>query len=285
MSCGIYKIENLINHKVYIGQSIEIEKRWSAHKTSKDDLVIHQALRKYGIENFSFEIIEECSKEELDKKECFWITAFNSLIPTGYNMVEGGSNGAALAMRIPVYQYDLKGKLLAKYEGVNEAGRINNLNGIHISECCRKQRQTAGGYFWSFFDKEKFSKNDIKDHRSCKIIQYDLSGKELARYDSAKEAANAVKGTAQAITKACRGGSKSSFGFQWKYDIDDKNEIYNVKSGVKKKVSQWSLDNIYIKTFESISEASKETHIVLSSIAAAAKGDRKTAGGFIWKLE
>ena len=60
MSIGIYKIENLINHKVYIGQSIEIEKRWQKHLSAKDDFVIHRALQKYGKENFSFQIIEEC---------------------------------------------------------------------------------------------------------------------------------------------------------------------------------------------------------------------------------
>ena len=47
MSIGIYKIENLINHKIYIGQSIEIEKRWQKHLNAKDNFVIHKALQKY----------------------------------------------------------------------------------------------------------------------------------------------------------------------------------------------------------------------------------------------
>lgn len=52
MSCGIYKIENLINHKIYIGQSINIEKRFLVHKTSNDGCYIHNAIQKYGIMNF-----------------------------------------------------------------------------------------------------------------------------------------------------------------------------------------------------------------------------------------
>ena len=52
MSCGIYKIENLINHKIYIGQSINIEKRCKAHKTINDGCYIHNAIQKYGIMNF-----------------------------------------------------------------------------------------------------------------------------------------------------------------------------------------------------------------------------------------
>lgn len=68
-TCGIYKITNQINGKCYIGQSVNIERRWQEHKrfNSREQLaIIHQAFRKYGLENFSFEILEECSQEQLD---------------------------------------------------------------------------------------------------------------------------------------------------------------------------------------------------------------------------
>ena len=58
--CGIYKIENLINHKVYIGQTIDIKTRWFHHKTATDNFIIHKAFKKYGLDNFSFNILEEC---------------------------------------------------------------------------------------------------------------------------------------------------------------------------------------------------------------------------------
>ena len=51
---GIYKIENLINHKVYIGQSIHIERRWKEHCANSTSSVISKAIKKYGKENFSF---------------------------------------------------------------------------------------------------------------------------------------------------------------------------------------------------------------------------------------
>jgi group I intron endonuclease len=69
MICGIYKIENLINGKIYIGQSIEIEQRWKKHLAASDDFLIHKALRKYGKENFSFTILEECDLLKLDERE------------------------------------------------------------------------------------------------------------------------------------------------------------------------------------------------------------------------
>ena len=73
MSCGIYKIENLINGKVYIGQSIEIERRFKKHLTAKDNTVIHKAIRKYGKENFSLQILEKCDTILLDDRESYWI--------------------------------------------------------------------------------------------------------------------------------------------------------------------------------------------------------------------
>lgn len=87
---GIYKIENKINHKIYIGQSQNIEARWRQHiwGAGKYTTIISQALGKYGIENFSFEVVEECPIEQLDEREQFWIDHYNSLKPNGYNMVD-----------------------------------------------------------------------------------------------------------------------------------------------------------------------------------------------------
>ena len=85
---GIYKIENLLNHKIYIGQSIHIERRWKEHCISSAHSVIANAIKKYGKENFSFQILEECNIEELDDKERFYIQKFNSVVPNGYNVEE-----------------------------------------------------------------------------------------------------------------------------------------------------------------------------------------------------
>ena len=69
MACGIYKITNQINGKSYIGQAIDIQTRWNKEKTRAFDLnsleyekTLSQAFRKYGLNNFTFEIIEQCEK-------------------------------------------------------------------------------------------------------------------------------------------------------------------------------------------------------------------------------
>lgn len=92
---GIYKITNTLNNKCYIGQSIDIETRWiqhiyeGKHNTQKGRL--YPIMFQDGIENFTFEIIEECplNQEVLNQKERYWIKFYNSF-EDGYNSTIGG---------------------------------------------------------------------------------------------------------------------------------------------------------------------------------------------------
>ena len=92
---GIYKITNKINNFSYIGQSVQIEERFKEHKTKynwmrETNKRLYQAIQEFGIENFTFEILEECPSEELDSKEAFWIDYFNSKVD-GYNATVGNA--------------------------------------------------------------------------------------------------------------------------------------------------------------------------------------------------
>ena len=96
---GIYKYQNLVNGKVYIGQSKDITRRKKDHASralndfstnSEYNSPLHRAMRKYGIENFSFEVIEECKASELNEREIFWINYYDAQ-NSGYNLSPGGS--------------------------------------------------------------------------------------------------------------------------------------------------------------------------------------------------
>ena len=89
---GIYKIENLINGKVYIGQSIHIERRWQEHCQPSSRSLVGKAIQKYGKERFTFQILEECAEEQLDEIEERYISEYNSVVPNGYN-IETASKG------------------------------------------------------------------------------------------------------------------------------------------------------------------------------------------------
>lgn len=92
MTSGIYSIKNKINKKEYIGQSIDVERRWKNHceRYGNDYWVqdIDNDIHKYGKDNFIFSIIEECSSDKLLEREKFWIKKKNT-IELGYNKKQG----------------------------------------------------------------------------------------------------------------------------------------------------------------------------------------------------
>lgn len=91
---AIYKITNLLNGKIYIGQSVHPSKRWVEHKsranTLYDNCPIHLAIHKYGEKNFDFQILEWT--EDYDRREQELIAQYNSLVPNGYNLALGGNS-------------------------------------------------------------------------------------------------------------------------------------------------------------------------------------------------
>ena len=91
--CGIYKIENTKTKKCYIGQSVDIERRFTAHKSPsawKCNYPLYEDFMLYGIDAFSFEIIEECEVDDLDEREKYWISQYGAY-EGGYNQTIGGS--------------------------------------------------------------------------------------------------------------------------------------------------------------------------------------------------
>lgn len=93
---GIYCIENRINGKKYIGQAYNIERRLYEHeyhlKRGTDHSgVLQRAVNKYGIENFDFYVLEECDTSEMNDREIYWISYYQTNNKEyGYNLSRGG---------------------------------------------------------------------------------------------------------------------------------------------------------------------------------------------------
>lgn len=93
---GIYKITNQLNQKVYIGQSVDLHNRLTNHIKAALGIgtiahqLVHDAMAAEGLENFTFEIVEKCEKEQLNKKEKLWIETYAS-DKYGYNRTAGGA--------------------------------------------------------------------------------------------------------------------------------------------------------------------------------------------------
>lgn len=151
--CGIYKITNSVNGKVYVGQSVNVLKRWKDHIKS---LISHthinrhlqSAFDKYGPQSFSFSVIERCDKTQLDEREQYWIRALDSFGCNGYNLTAGGEGNQGWRPRREDFQHLFLPVIclntLQRYECVQDAERSTNIGAVSISRCCRGKQHYAG---------------------------------------------------------------------------------------------------------------------------------------------
>ena len=91
----IYKIINKITNQHYIGQTTKnLQERWKHHKKKGSNCrYLKYAFQKYGIDNFEFKLICICFDSDLNRFEIDYIKKYNSLVPNGYNLRNGGNNG------------------------------------------------------------------------------------------------------------------------------------------------------------------------------------------------
>ena len=144
----IYKIVNDVNDKVYIGQTRRtIEERWKQHnfeaKQNRDNMIIHHAMMKYGIDKFYCIKIEtiKCLSldrliEKLNNKEKEYIKTCNSIRPNGYNISIGGN--VLDFNKIEIEQYDLCCNYINSFNSITEASNILGIPRASIEQCLNK---------------------------------------------------------------------------------------------------------------------------------------------------
>lgn len=294
MSCGIYKFENNLNHKVYIGLTINLQTRYEKHlKNIKDATrqeVFYQALRKYGIENFTYEILEQFEnydKELLSDLENYYINKYNSLVPNGYNMIPGGYNGAGLAKGKVVEQYNLTGILVNTFPSAHEANRQTGINYSDICACCRNanNKSTAGGYQWKYQDSDKeISTNAIIVGQQKQVYQFNEQNELIASYLNLIDAQEKTGINKALICQACKIPTRQAGHYYWSYDINYQIPTQKLQ-GLKnqKKVSQYDKNGNLIHIYDSVAQAASDTNINKGNISSVCLGKRKTAGGYVWK--
>ena len=181
----------MVNGKQYVGQTTRtLEQRWREHcSNSSRCTYLHNAIEKYGKENFKVEQIDVAlDQDELDYKEQQYIKCLNTFVPNGYNLNTGGSAGRKVSevtcykiseshkdvsgKNNPMFgkkrpevglknklikgksvnQYTIDGIFIAQYPTIREAERQTGIDNVWISGCCKGKYgyKTAGGYLWKY---------------------------------------------------------------------------------------------------------------------------------------
>ncbi len=189
----VYKITNKINSKVYVGITVQGYKtRWFKHCSDAihdSTFPLHNAIRKYGIDNFQIEVIEVCNTiEELKNREKYWISTLQSRnTQNGYNLTDGGDGTFGR-----IFSEETKKKL----------------------SIAAKNRKATD------FTKEILRKASPNNKE---IMMFNLENIYIRSFRSSREASREVKVAATNIAKCARGIYKTSGGYIWKYKENNNN--------------------------------------------------------------
>lgn len=219
----IYKYENKINHKIYIGQSIDPKKRFREHKNAAFnsnntdyDLPIHRAIRKYGLDNFDIVILEFCSKNQADEREKYWIQFYNSY-NKGYNATNGGQDGGGYNGK-EVLVYDLDGNFITSYVNAKEAAKTLGVSYSVVQQVLHAERPTCKQVQLKYADDDKIiTKFKSRQGGKISIYQLDINSNIIQEWDSAADASKALGIDSSSITKCLKDKAKTCGGFKWKY--------------------------------------------------------------------
>jgi group I intron endonuclease len=121
---------------------------------------------------------------------------------------------------VPIYQYNLDGTFIKKWESNTEAADFYGVNRVSIIVACKKENLTCIGFLWDYEYKEKkpYEKILIDKRRRNKVNQYDMNGNYLNTYTTIREAAKEIGIKYQSISACLRGLSKNSGGYLWKFE-------------------------------------------------------------------
>ncbi len=219
----VYKVSNNKNGKIYIGITSQgIDVRWSKHcsdANTDSNFPIHNAIRKYGKENFQIEIIEVINNstdyDQLKEREIYWIKEFDSYNrEKGYNLTLGGDGTFGR-----FHSEETKDKIRQKTIGHKVSKDTKNRMSESQKNVKRNYSALAKLSNKRWENPEEREKASINNHRNVIILQYNKIGEFILEFRSLSEAARSLgKDNAHAnISKCAKGKLKTAYGFIWKY--------------------------------------------------------------------
>ena len=289
---GIYKITNLKNNLVYIGQTVNFGIRRRDHWSDKTNDDLHNDIQKLGREYFKFEIIEKCDVDQLDEREKYWIEYYDSY-NMGYNNTEGGSGNKLNAKNsqcIPVYAYNLDGTFAAEYYSIASAMRKLNMKSNNITRCIihNDNHHHSGGFMWRTYKTDQIPAFE-KNLGGKSIYCYDLNTRLFVKeYKTVTEAGIELCGKRTPhICSAANGSRKSACGFLWSYEKFERlpDDYQGAKRSLQKVYAYDMKTREFVKEYPNAYQAEIQLNGNKNKISDVILGLRKSWKGFLWSYE
>lgn len=218
----IYGWYNTKNEKWYIGQTVDENGRYNSHirlSLNNDNTHFHRALRKYGLDNFVYCVLEDnILRENLNLREIWWIEYYDSYY-NGYNMTLGGDG-----VRRVVISEETRRKMSESRKGRDVWNK--GKHGIYSEETLKKFSEVHKGIHHTEESKRKMSESrkgrpspfkGKPSPKRKKVLKYDLNGNFIKEYTSMREAAKENPKCGTNIGAVCKGKRRQAGGFIWKY--------------------------------------------------------------------
>ena len=257
---GIYKIENP-KGRIYIGQSIDIYKRWTDHKyiyDTKPLTILQNSIKKYGYKNHKFMIIEKCKINLLNKREIFWIKHYKSNkiqfpFGLGMNLTIGGENPPIIIgkkftekskenigiknkhnfaqKRIAgIKQFDLNGNLVKEWLDTSDFNKNQEFLYFQVRKVCEGKKLKYKSFIWRF-PNDSFDKHNYKQEKKKKQLLTKEQLKEIYKIIAKKKIGNKFSET----TKTKMSVSQKT---RW---TDEKRKILSLK--LKGRKAPWKKES------------------------------------------
>ena len=262
MGC-IYKIVNNINGKIYIGQTrISESQRWQQHvwhannESNDDSLLLCRAIKKYGKENFTRSILEQCNNDLLNEREEYWIAYYDATNRSvGYNIALGGE-GHSKYTDDEILQY------YNKYGSITKASQA-----LGMSRGQMTKRLTA---------------MQIDTTHEVPVNQYDLLGNLIQKFSTIAEAAKTTNTPIRFIREQMVYND-----YLWLRANNNQTPQERLQQLDGSGVNTWQIEQyneygVCVAKFANAAEAARTTGIDVSSIKAVSNGHQISAGGYLW---
>ncbi len=265
----IYKITNILTDKCYIGETKKKnpELRWNEHKQKMEKGIgcpaLQNAVRKYGLDKFTFKVLIICFDEDRYKFEMEYIKKYNSIAPNGYNLTPGGEGGGFYGKQ---HSQETKDKL-------SKLSKQRYINNPHLKKDISERQKIV----MNTEDVLNKIKNGLKNSEKWKNAKIQKRIGNINNRNQTEETRNKIR---DSVLKYYSEVDKNNI-INEDINRDKRRHIMAETTGIK--VQQCDENLVVINTFISLRDASRQTGISKATIQNGIKNPTKLHRGFIWK--